>query len=73
MKIKVNRPHLNLRPIREAIFWMLFFFLAIVGAFGWGVIYEYRRNGDLKTEVYRQAQKLRDVDGRLTAIEGKRK
>ena len=73
MKIKVDKPHLNLRPIREAIFWILFFSLTVAGAFGWGVIYEYRRNSDLKIEFAKQKQNIRDVDGRLTALEGKRK
>ena len=59
--------------MRETIIWILFCLILAAGAFGWGYIYKDHRVDDLREQVHRLDEKQKDMNGRLVAVEGKRK
>ncbi len=72
-RIKVHSGDRDWSGVRETIIWILFCFILTAGAFGWGYIYKDHRVDDLRESIHKMEMKQRDMDGRLTAIEGKRK
>lgn len=58
---------------REAFFWTLFCLILAAGAFGWGYIYRDYRVDDLREQVFRIDSRQKAMEGRLTALEGKKK
>jgi hypothetical protein len=73
MKIKVNDPHRDWSGIRQSIIWIFFLLILTAGAFGWGYIYRDFRADDLREKIYKIDERQKDMNGRLMAIEGKKK
>jgi hypothetical protein len=72
-RVRITDPEKDWSGVRETIIWILFCFILAAGAFGWGYIYKDHRVDDLREQVHKQEGKQMDMDGRLTALEGKRK
>jgi hypothetical protein len=61
------------KKMKETIVELLFCLLLAAAAFGWGMIYENRRFSNLEKKVLLQDQRTKAIDGRLVALEGKKK
>lgn len=77
MIVKVKNHHNEIKEpktsIREILFGILFCLILAAGAFGWGYIYKDHRVDDLREQVHKLDGKQKDMNGRLIAVEGKRK
>lgn len=72
-RIKIQNERRDWSGFRETIIWILFCFILAAGAFGWGYIYKDHRVDDLREKVHTMETKQRDMNGRLIAVEGKKK
>lgn len=72
-QIRIHGPEKDWSGVREAIFWILFCLILAAGAFGWGYIYKDHRVDDLREQIYRLDARQKDMNGRLLAVEGKKK
>jgi hypothetical protein len=59
--------------VRETIVWILFCLILAAGVFGWGIVYENRRLECFHQEIHKLDLRQKDMNGRLIAVEGKRK
>ncbi len=71
MKVKVNGGKVSWSGVWETIILILFFLVLTAGAFGWGIIYENRRYRSVEKEVLLQDQKIKEINGKLIALEGR--
>ena len=73
MKVKIQNfdGHSRWDGVRELFVLILWSAILVAAAFGWGMIYENRRHESLQEKVYNLETKVKDVNGRVTSLEGR--
>lgn len=55
--------------MRETVVWILFCVMLCLASFGWGYICRDREIDELRKEVYRLDQRVREINGKIIGIE----
>jgi len=70
MKVKIHGPGRDWTPMREAIFWMVFYILLGLASFEAGWIIRDLEKDEVQKRVLKLETKFTDHDGRITVLEG---